>query len=143
MRKPTIIDQFNEMGFSGTLLLLLFLALLAYGAVIHFRKLDQRWRKSFLLASLLQLAVGFFLLCFSVIAFINQPNYSALGSGLPSDVLSLLNEGTLVMGGFTAWMTIILLVFSAFLFITGKKEEMKDSGTPEVERENSSDSQAI
>lgn len=128
MKKQTIIDVFKEMGTHGELLLLLFLALLVYGAIIHFRKLDQHWRKSFLIASFLPMTAGFFFSCHFLIDMIGMIGNSAVGTGAPSHPLMILNEGILVMVRFSAWLTIILLVFSAFLFITGKKDEVIREG---------------
>ena len=131
MKKQTMIDAFNEMGAAGPLHLLLFLAVLAYGCVIHFRELDQRWRKSFLLASILPIATGFCTFCYFFIDGIYQAGQGAVGLGSPADPLWILNEGISPLIRFVVWQTIMLLLLSAFLFITGKKES-RDETTPDL-----------
>jgi hypothetical protein len=140
--KPTLIDRYKELGTPGDLLLLLFLGIVIYGLIIHFRKLDQRWRKSFFIASLLPVGAGIAAVGIDMMASIHFLANCARGLGAPEDPMYVLAGGMLI-ARFAAWLTIILLVFSAVLFITGKNKERRTSGTPEVERDDSHNSEAI
>ena len=121
-RRQTIIDVYQEMGFAGDLLLLLFLVIFALGCVIQIRGLDQSWRKSFLIFSLLPMAFGVCGFCYHSMDSVYQSGQASIGIG-PASSLVLLRDGGLPIIRFAAWLTIILLVFSAFLFIGKKKEE--------------------
>lgn len=140
-RKETVIDVYKEMGFPADILSVLFIALFIFGCVILRRKLEPAWRITFLITAFLPLAAGIFLFAYGMIESVYTSSQGALGLGNRGFPL-LLGE-TLPILRFSSWLTILLLVLSSLLFITGKDKERRTSGTPEVKREDSSDSQAI
>jgi len=144
MRKTTLLDAYREMGDAGNLLLMMFLAILVYGGVIYFRKFGYCWRKSFLLMAGVQAATGaaccFYFLWGVFYRFAHNSNESVEVEVSP--LLASVSE-ILRIVPFACWLTIILLVFSAVLFITGKKVESNGGGHAAVPSEKQPDGSAI
>ncbi|WAC19154.1 hypothetical protein OVA24_18160 [Luteolibacter sp. SL250] len=119
MPEPTLLDLYKEMGTSGHVLLLLFLTILAFAGVIHFRALDHRWRRAFLLLCGVQGATGLLCGIWSIFVVVSS---SRKWSNLPNleSLLASLGESMVVIQ-FGAWLTVILLLVSAVLFVTSKE----------------------
>jgi len=141
MQKQTLFDVYKEMGAAANLLLILFLAILAYGCVIHFRKLDYGWRKSFLVLAGVQAAFGVMCCAYSIFDAFFWVGRSALGLHLKGGLAVMLEIIGIVP--FACWLTTILLVFSAVLFVTGKKVESTGGGHAAVPTEKQPDGSAI
>jgi hypothetical protein len=122
MREATLIDLYKEMGILGDVLLLLFLAILAFAGVIHFRRLDQRWRRSFLLLCALQGGTGLLCGIMEILGAVTKSRRAHFPT--PEYLFTAFSEVMIVLQ-LAAWLTIILLAVSAILFVTGKREAVE------------------
>ncbi len=116
----TFLGYLAEIGIAGQISIVVFFAGTVFAGLIHFRRLDFRYRAAFLPFSLLPLIIGIFGLSVGSIHVIDEGLNACITGGRGIEMLAYFGEILQIMP-LVSLETIILLSISCLLFMSGGK----------------------